>query len=149
MIFNRSEWPAGLFLPVVPGMMKIKCGTMIDQPHFPVPGQHVCIAWSTIHICNQAIEPNHVRSQYRINFCNSGIKTDSTRKIMKCQVHSHAELQQVLYLLICFSTAKSFIHVGKNDLRHLKTKSPGNFTTDQFGNKSFDALSRSAKFHYI
>src|SRR6186713_2805440 len=148
MVFYPAEGPDRSLFPILPGMMKIEGGAMIDQPELMIPQQHIGISGTAVHIVQQTVQPNDLRGQKGGYLCHDRVESRGSGKIMQAQVESDAGLEEVLDLFVGFGAAKGFFQVGKNDLGHPKSQGPGKFSSDQFGDERPDTLSRAAELEY-
>jgi hypothetical protein len=63
----REKGRVAQFFPVVPGMMKIQGGAMVDQPQLLIPDQHIGIAGGAVYVGEQAIQPDDLGGGQRVD----------------------------------------------------------------------------------
>src|SRR5438309_3901673 len=61
VVFDHGERGSAAGAIVIPGVMEVEGGTMIDEPESSMPYKHVCVARRTVNIGDVRVEPDNRR----------------------------------------------------------------------------------------
>src|SRR5690606_24883718 len=112
------ESTGGMLFPIIPTVVEVKSGAVINQPQFLVPHQHICVSHRAVNIGCERIQPNNLRCQERGDLRGCRIESYCTRQEVQSQVETLAFFQQILYFFITFSASKSGIEMRENQFRN-------------------------------
>ena len=73
---------------------------MVYEPQTVVPGEEVRVAWGTIHVGHEGVEPQDAGGEIRRGRIHEGIETQRTRQVVEREVQSGTRPDQVLYLRV-------------------------------------------------
>src|SRR5262249_43796604 len=107
MILHLGETATGASEIILPGVMEVESGAMVDEPEPPVPEQKIGVAGRTIHIGDEGIEPDDLRGEIAVELVcvsrrrsttesflgEAGAKRQRTRQEIQGQVQSTTGLE--------------------------------------------------------
>src|SRR5262245_53638770 len=125
MVFYKGEWVPAPSEMVVPSVMEIERGAMINEPESPMPDQHVRVARRSVNICHIRVEPNDRRGEIRVGTLRHRIKRYGTWQIVKREIEAVARPDQVLYLRIGLGAGEFGVEFDKDDFRHWQPRRAG------------------------
>jgi hypothetical protein len=149
MILNQRKRFLRLFNPILRAMMKIKRGSMIDQPQLPVPDQHIGILGGAVYIHEHAVEPHDHRSYVGFHCIDCWIITNRSGEITDPEVEPYTKLEQILNFLIALHASEPFVQVSKHKFRHAQAQCPSDFATEQFCDECLGPLPCASELEHI
>ena len=133
VILDHREAAHRHAIRVVPGMVHVERGAVIDHPEFVMPDEQVRILGRAIDVHDERVEPDDRGGQRSIDTARaSGLVGDRPRQVIEREVQAAAGSQQSLQLGVRLSVCKRGVEFNENDLRYRQSERPAEFAADQF-----------------
>src|SRR5262249_58996166 len=88
VVFYKGKWVPAAVEVVVPSVMEVEGGAVINEPESPMPHQHVRVARRSVNIRHISVEPNDRRGEIRVGTLRNRIKRHGTRKIVEREIEA-------------------------------------------------------------
>src|SRR4051812_18401909 len=150
VVADGGEAADGHAVQVLPVVMEVERGPMIDQVERLVPPQEIGIARRAVHVGDQGVEPDRGRGEIRSDgLAGGGVEGDRAGEVVEPQVHSHAGLEQVADLGVLLVAAERRIDLHEDELGHGEAQGAADLAGDELGHQRQRSLAGAAELEHV
>ena len=114
-----------MLFAVAPGVVDVERRAVVDQPHPPVPDEHVRVLRRPIGVGDERVEPDDVGGPVRIRHrVGGGIERERPGQEVQADVPADARDQQVVDLLVRLRVGDLSGEIDADEVRHEEAERP-------------------------
>src|SRR5829696_9685491 len=150
VVADRGKRAVGVGRRVLPSVLQVERGAVVDQPQPPVPQQQVRVLRRAVDVRAQGVEPDdlggHLRAGRR---AGRRVVRERAGEEVEADVEPAARVDQLLDLGIGLGAAQLGVQLDENDLRHGQAGGAGELAGDELRQERLRSLPGPAELEHV